>query len=107
MWRDVRAAHPDAASPAAAFIRRCNLTVFQRHRCGIMNFEPGNQEGEERVVSLILFASDSACRCKSEGEKASARTRARVIALIGCQYRQKGISKLKALDVYNRGIPRE
>lgn len=42
-----------------------------------MNFEPGNQEGEERAVSLILFAFDSACRCKSEGENESACTRAR------------------------------
>lgn len=39
-------------------------------------------------------------RKKVEGK----RENARVIALIGCQYREKEISKFKALDVYNRGI---
>jgi hypothetical protein len=85
-----------------------------------MNFELGKQDGE-CVVSLILFASGSTIVYVGIREivyvgireivyvgireRESARTR--VIALIGCQYRQKGISKFKALDVYNRGIPRE
>lgn len=54
-------------SSATAFMAvQFNLVLRYSHRHRVMNFEPGNQEAEERVVSLILFASDSACRYKSE-----------------------------------------
>lgn len=48
------------------------------HRRRIMNFEPGNQEREERVASLILFASDFTCKRRSEEEKKSALACARL-----------------------------